>query len=90
MTVIDKKVYESKNKNGRRILLEVNGYKLVDSNEIIEIEALKQHFLIDHNNDKVYSMCLEEAYELLAVYVCNDTTNKGLMELIKENIEFGF
>lgn len=90
MTVIDKKVFEGKTKNGRRILLEVNGYELVDSDEIVEIEALKHHFLIDHNNDKVYSICLEEAYELLAVYVCKDTANKRFMELIQENIELGF
>lgn len=49
MTIIDKKVFESKTKNGRRILLQIDGYELVDSDEIVEIEALKHHFLIDHN-----------------------------------------
>ncbi|OOM09445.1 hypothetical protein [Clostridium saccharobutylicum] len=90
MLIIDKKIFESKTKNGMRAIFEVEGYELVDSNEIIETEVLKHHFLIDYTNDKVYSMCLEEAYELLSVYVCKDTANKRLMELIQENIELGF
>ncbi len=75
--------YEKLAEGGSRRLFDFEGYRLLDT---MDAEDNQSYIMINYDEDEFYSISLQEAYGLLALYV---TAQNGeiLEEAIEEAIE---
>lgn len=83
--------YVERAKDGARLLFNFSGFKLIDGTILINdsqgytIHEEESYFLIDYNNNPegdIYVLTLKEAYDLLALYACEDVSENVLMKNI--------
>ncbi|MFL0163990.1 hypothetical protein [Candidatus Clostridium helianthi] len=80
---ITEEIYLDKAQNGARKLFDINNYRFLDGNK----EDYESYFLIDFDDNIFYELSLKEAYNLLALYVCNDVSEHILVNQIEELIQ---
>jgi len=84
--LISQEEFESISDYSMRRLLNCAKYELIDTLIINPKGAILRHFVIDIGNEKIYEINLEEAYNIMALYVCDDVHAMIVWEFIESVI----
>lgn len=86
MKITDKQ-YEKMAAGGSRRLFDYDGYRLID---VMDAEDQQSYVIISYDEDEFYSISLQEAYGLLALYVTaqnGEVLEEALLEAIEQVIK---
>jgi hypothetical protein len=90
---ISEKVYTNKTKDGERILIHYNDYKLTDgvvaskdeNNRVTEEH--RNYFMKDFSGNEtgIYQLTLEESYNILSNYVADSLSDTMFMDIVAKS-----